>query len=146
MSGHPRIIGYLQRAVNHEFSAAQQFTLQAVLAESWRLPELAAELRDGAREELQHAEVFIGQMLRLGVTPRAGQPRAPQSGRSHVELLRYGLATEAEAVRLYEEATRFCERIGDAANHAAFARILDDERQHQQHLERRLRALGAGRG
>ena len=144
MSGHPRVIGYLQRAVNHEFSAAQQFTLQAVLAESWRMPELADELRSAAREELVHAEAFILRLVEMGVTPGAGQLRAPPVGRSQAELLRYGLATEVEAVRLYREAGRFCEGIGDVTHYELFARILNDEQQHQGDLERRLLTLDAG--
>lgn len=144
MSGHPRVIGYLQRAVSHEFSAAQQYTLQAVLAESWNLPLLSAELRAGAHEELAHAEAFIGHLVRLGITPSSSQPRVPPVGRSHAELLRYGLATEVAAVRLYEEAAQFCARTGDTVHHAVFARILGDERQHQRDLERNLQALGAG--
>lgn len=142
MSGHPRIIGYLQRAVSHEFGAAQQFTLQAVLAEAWNLPAFAAELRTGAREELEHAEAFIGHLVRLGITPRAGQTNVPAVGRTHADILRFGLATEVAAVRLYTEAAEFCAHTGDAVHHALFARILDDERQHRQMLERQLQALG----
>lgn len=143
MKGHPRVIGYLQRAVSHEFGAAQQFTMQAVQSEGWGLDALAAELRQGAREELGHAEMFLRQLRALGVTPHPGQPRAPQVGRSHAELLRFGLATEAEAIRLYREASLFCGHIGDADNRAVFARILEDEEHHYQELERRLAAAGA---
>lgn len=145
MKGHPRVIGYLQRAVNHEFNAAQQYTLQAVQAEVWGMKPLTDKLREGVREELRHAEEFLRRMYALGVTPHAGQPRAPQVGRSHAELLRFGLATEAEAIRLYREACQFCERIADVDNREIFARILQDEVHHHQELERQLQALGAGR-
>lgn len=144
MSGHPRVIGYLQRAVSHEFGAAQQFTLQAVLAESWNLPTLATELRTGAREELEHAEAFIGHLVRLGITPGVSQPRLPPVGHSHAELLQYGLVTEMAAMRLYEEAAQFCSRTGDSVHYALFTRILGDEKQHLQELEHRLQALGTG--
>lgn len=142
MKGHPRVIGFLQRAVNHEFNAAQQYTLQAVQAEAWGMSRLAAELRESVLEEIRHAEVFIRRMYALGVTPRAGQPRAPQIGRTHVEVLRFGLATEADAIRLYEEARAFCERIGDEEHREVFARILADEMRHYQELDRQLKALG----
>lgn len=144
MSGHPRVLGYLQRAVNHEFSAVQQFTLQAVLADSWRMPELADELRAAAREELMHAEAFMQQLTEMGATPGVGQLRAPPVGRSRMELLRHGLDTEINAVRLYREAERFCEGIGDTTRSALFARILSDELRHQADLDRQLQALGAG--
>ncbi len=145
MKGHPRVIGYLQRAVSHEFSAAQQYVLQAAQAESWGMQQLAAELRQDVKEELCHAETFIRRLLALGVTPRAGELRAPGVGRSHEEMLRLGLATEAEAIRLYGEARWFCERIGDDENRQVFARILEDEEDHYQELERQLTALGVKR-
>lgn len=146
MPGHPRLIGLLQRALDHEFGAAQQFTLQAGQAEALGLRELAAELRTGAREELGHAESFIARLLALGATPRPGCPRALPVGRSQEELLRYGMATEAAAIRLYEEAHRFCELCGSEADRDVFAHILSEEIDHHRSLERRWRNLGAGRG
>lgn len=141
MRAHPRVIGFLQRAVNHEFNAVQQYTLQAVRAETLGLNRLATELRAGCLEEIQHAEVLIGRLYMLGATPRAGQPRAPQVGRTHVEMLRFGLATEGDAIRLYEEACTFCKRIGDEEHRALFARILADEMRHYKELERAINAL-----
>jgi len=143
VKGHPRVIGYLQRAVNHEFNAARQYTLQAVQAEVWGMTPLAGELRQGVQEEIRHAEVFIRRMLLLGVTPHDGQGRALPVGRSHAELLRFGLATEADAIRFYEEARLFCKRIGDAEQHEAFVRILADEVRHYQELKRQLEVLGS---
>jgi len=143
MTGHPRIIAYLQRAINHEFTAAQQYTLQAGSAENWGMNDLATRLRRDAVEELEHAEAFIKQMLRLGTEPRSSQARAPRVGRSHAELLQFGLATENDAIRLYEEAARFCQQIGDSDNYALFARILKDEEDHAAGLQQSLAALGA---
>lgn len=142
MSGHPRVVGLLQRALNHELGAAQQFILQAVRAEALGLRALAEDLRTGAREELVHAEAFAAGLLALGADARPGLTRALPVGRSREELLRFGLATEAEAVRLYEEARRFCERIGDAAHRALFARILEDEVRHYRELEKQIKASG----
>ena len=141
MMGHPRVIGYLQRAVNHEFSAAQQYTLQAVQAEQLGLKPFASELRVGVSEELRHAEEFISRMYRLGTTPRAGQMCEAQVGRTYAEMLEYGLATEAAAIRLYEEASRFCQQIGDTGNSELFLRILDDEVSHYEDLARQIASL-----
>lgn len=142
MSGaHPRVIGYLQRALNHELYAVQQFTLQAVRVETWGMKQVAMELRRDVVEELKHAETFIQSMYALDVTPRVGQTPTPQIGRDYTQVLLFGLATEAEAVRLYKEATLFCERIGDRDHREVFSRILTDEVQHFQDCERRLAGL-----
>ncbi len=143
MSGHPRIIAYLQRAVSHEFSAAQQFTLQAARAENLGHGLFANELRAGAVDELRHAEAFIRRLHELGVGSPTMHVAARPVGGTIAEWLRFGLATEADAMRLYAEALQFCERTADTTNAALFARIHGDEVQHYQDLERRLREHGA---
>lgn len=145
MSAHPRIIGYLQRALSHELLAVQQCILQAATATSLGLAALADQLRSDAHDELAHAEAFAAQLLRCGAGLHASQPHAPRVGRTHKEILHFGLATEVEAVRLYSEAATFCARIGDHDNHALFSRIGEDERQHRQSIERVLQALEGGR-
>lgn len=140
---HPRVIGYLQRAVNHEFGAAQQYTLQAATAESWGLRALADKLRGDAREELEHAEAFLGQMLARGVTLHAGQACNPRVGTTRAEVLQFGMETEAAAMRLYGEAAAFCRRIGDTQGAELFSRILRDEEQHFDDLAREYAAMRA---
>jgi len=131
-----RVIGYLQRAVNHEFSAAQQYTLQAASAARWGMEDLAEKLRGDAREELEHAEAFLEYMLGQGVTLRVGMTRTPQVGSTRAEVLKFGMETEALAVRLYSEAAGFCRQIGDTAGAELFTRILQDEEKHFNELER----------
>lgn len=143
MSGHPRIVAYLQRAVSHEFSAAQQFMLQAVQAECLGLGSFADELRAGALDELRHAEAFSRRLHEIGAGSLSVKTVVLPVGRTLVDLLRFGLATEADAMRLYAEALRFCEGRADAGNAELFARIHGDEVQHYQELERRLREHGA---
>lgn len=138
-----RVISYLQRAVNHEFSAAQQYTLQATTAARWGMSELAEKLRGDAREELEHAEAFLGQMLARGVTLRVGDTRTLPIGRSRAEVLKFGMETEQAAVRLYREAAGFCQQIGDVSGAELFARILRDEEKHFDELAREFAVAGS---
>ncbi len=139
MSAHPRVIGYLQRALSHELLAVQQCILQAATAANLGLTALAGQLHLDAQDELGHAEAFASQLLHCGAGLHTSQPRAPSVGRTHLEILRFGLATEVSAVRLYDEAGTFCARTGDHDNYALFSRICADERHHQQELERLLK-------
>ncbi len=139
MLGHPRTISYLKRAVSHEFSAVQQFTLQAVQAERLGLGSFADELRAGAVDELRHAEAFIRRLHELGAGSPSVQVAARPVGRTLTELLGFGMATEADAMRLYFEALQFCDGMADVGNAALFEHIHDDEVQHYQELERRMR-------
>lgn len=141
MNGHPRVIAWLQRALGHEFAAAEQLTLQAVQAAALGLPRLADSLREGAREELGHAEAFAARLLAIGAAAQAAASRKLPIGRTQEELLRFGLATEDAAIRLYREAANWCRHSGDAENAALFLRILDEEVAHYRELERALERL-----
>lgn len=141
MNGHPRVIAWLQRALSHEFAAAEQLTLQAVQAAALGLPRLADGLREGAREELGHAEAFATRLLAIGAAPHAAASRKLPVGRTQEELLRFGLATEDAAIRLYREAANWCRQSGDQENAALFLRILDEEVAHYRELEQALERL-----
>lgn len=142
MSGHPRVVSYLQRALNHEMAAMQQFTLQAALAGSLGLPGFAQDLRAGACEELSHAEAFAAALLAMGVAARCGLTRSFPIGRSREEILRFGMETERQAIRLYAEACAYCESTAEAAYQDLFARVLADEQQHYRMLEKQLAGSG----
>lgn len=145
MKAHPRTISYLQRALNHEFGATQQYAMQAALAESLGLDAFAKALREGVDEELRHAGILLRAMYALGVTPHAGQPRPPRVGQTQSEMLVFGHQTETDAIRLYREACRFCDSIGDRSHAALFAAILEDEIRHCRELEQQLGSAHASR-
>ena len=108
-----RILGYLGRALSLELSAVQLYSTQAKLVEAWGLAEVAGKLSAEAGEELAHAERIISRMLALGVAPNASQLRPVQLGRNLQQLLQANHAFESDAVRLYQDATRYSARIGD---------------------------------
>ena len=80
---HPRVLGYLGRALSLELSAVQQYMTQASLVELWGDRESADRFRQETVEELQHAERIVKRMLAVGVAPAASQLR-PEIGRAHV--------------------------------------------------------------
>jgi bacterioferritin (cytochrome b1) len=63
---HPRVLGYLGRALSLELSAVQQYMTQASLVELWGLADAAERFRHETVEEMQHAERIVKQMLALG--------------------------------------------------------------------------------
>lgn len=145
MPAHPRVISYLQRALDHEFGATQQYAMQAALARVLGLEAMAAELREGVDEELRHAELLLRAIYALGVAPRAVQARAPLIGRSQAEMVRFGIETERNAIRLYREACGFCDSIGDTRHADLFAAILEDEIRHCRQLEQQAGTVDANR-
>ncbi len=140
---HPRILGYLGRALSLEYTAVQQYMSQAALCEAWGLQEAAQRFREETVEEMQHADRIVKRMLGLGVAPNGSCLRPAGVARSLVDLLRQDAVLEADIVALYEEATRFCQRIRDQENAGFFEALWREEAAHAQEIHTWLEQLGA---
>lgn len=143
-AAHPRILGYLGRALSLELSAVQQYMTQASLAELWGDREAAERFRRETVEEMQHAETIVQRMLRLGVAPAASQLRPATHAPDLAGLLRHNQWLEADLIEHYAEALRFCVLIGDGDNEAFFRDLWNDEQHHAQELSAWLRSLADG--
>lgn len=136
-----RVLGYLGRALSLEMSAVQLYSTQARLVAAWGLAEPAERLRDEAREEMDHVERIIARLLSLGAAPNASQLRPVRLGDSLLSLLQHDHEFEQELVRLYDDATRHCARVGDHDNRLFFETLLDEERGHGRELAQWLEQL-----
>ena len=139
---HPRVLGYLGRALSLEFSAVQQYMTHASLAELWGLEEAATRFRRETVEEMQHAERIVQRMLALGVAPAASQLRPVGHAPDLVGLLRLNLSLEADLINHYAEAVRFCVLVGDGDSQAFFQDLWTDEQHHGVELGDWLRSFG----
>jgi bacterioferritin len=140
-SAHPRVLGYLGRALSLELSAVQQYMTQASLAALWGQEEAAERFRRETVEEMQHAERLVQQMLQLGVAPAASQLKPVGTAPDLVGLLRLNAVLEEELIRHYAEATRFCVLIGDEGGAAFFRSLWEEEQHHGEELNGWLREL-----
>jgi bacterioferritin len=134
------MLGYLQRAVRHEFAAAQQFTLQAALARAWGDTALSAACEASAVEELRHAQRFASAIVQAGAASAVGSIASFPIGGTVADLLRNARATEEAAVRLYSDAARNCQ--GVEALRQLFESIGAEEAAHYEELTRQLRETG----
>jgi len=143
MAMDPRLHGYLTRALSHEMAAVQQYMAQSKLCDLWGMAEYCSHFRQDVIEELGHVESLMDALLKLGVTPHATQLPAVRLGRSMDEMIEIDRVLEVEAVRLYEEAASYCTRVRDFHHHALFAKILRDELQHLDELDKMIASLPA---
>jgi len=143
-SVHPRVLGYLGRALSLELTAVQQYMTQASLVETWGETEAAQRFRQETVEELQHAERIVQRMLALGVAPAASQLRPVVHAPDLIGLLRLNGILENDLIQHYGEAVRFCLLIGDHNNEAFFRELWQEEQHHGEELGRWLHSLGAG--
>ncbi|CAK6692249.1 ferritin-like domain-containing protein [Synechococcus sp. CCY9201] len=140
-AAHPRVLGYLGRALSLELSAVQQYMTQASLVELWGDAEAAERFRRETVEEMQHAERIVQQMLRLRVAPAASQLRAVTHAPDLVGLLRLNSVLEHDLINHYAEAVRFCVLIGDEENAEFFRALWKEEQHHGEELNGWLRQL-----
>ena len=140
-AAHPRVPGFLGRALSLELTAVQQYMSQACLLERWGDAEAADRFRRETVEELRHAESLIQRMLALGVAPAASQLRPVTPAADLAGLLLHNLRLEADLIQLYRDAVRFCALIGDADSVELFSALLADEEHHARELEGWRRSL-----
>jgi bacterioferritin len=133
-AAHPRVLGYLGRALSLELSAVQQYMTQASLVELWGDGDAADRFRQETVEELHHAERIVKRMLALGVAPAASQLLPVTHAADLVELLRRNAVLENNLIAHYAEAMRFCLQIGDGDQHAFFQALWQEEQHHGQEL------------
>ena len=141
---HPRILGFLGRALSLELTAVQQYMTQASLVELWGDGDAAVRFRQETVSELQHAERLVQRMLALGVAPAASQLRPVQHAADLVGLLSLNGVLEHDLIQLYGDAVRFALLIGDADNAAFFRALWTEEQQQGQDLATWLQSLRGG--
>ena len=144
---HPRVLGYLGRALSLELTAVQQFMTLASLVELWGDSASAEQFRRDTVEEMRHAEAIVQRMLALGVAPAASQLKPVAHASDLAGLLQHNARLEQDLIDLYADAVRFCLLIGDAASHELFAALLADEQGHARDIAawlKQVRVAGHG--
>ena len=131
---HPRVLGYLGRALSLELTAVQQYMTHASLAEMWGDREAAQRFRQETVEEMQHADRLVQRMLQLGVAPAASQLRPVRHAPDLLGLLRVNTLLETDLIQLYGEAVRFCMQIGDHDSVTFFRALWSEEQHHGEEL------------
>ena len=135
MASDLRLIGLLSRALSHELSAVQQYLAQAKLTGMWGMASESKRFREDVSAELGHAEQLMEALLSYGVAPGAAQLPPTRLGRTLAEMLEIDRVLEVEAVRVYEDAVRYCERSRAPQACALFSKILEDEIAHIKELD-----------
>jgi bacterioferritin len=138
---HPRVLGYLGRALSLEFTAVQQYMTHGSLLELWGERESADRFRQDTVEEMRHADSIVQRMLELGVAPAASQLQPVSHARDLAGLLRLNQKLEAVLIQHYAEAVRFCVLIGDTENEGFFQSLWSDEQLHGETLATWLRSV-----
>lgn len=141
MENRSASIEKLQTALGMELTAVHQYLLHAHTLEDWGLDKLAARMRDEMHEELDHAGRFIDRIMFLGGTPELAAAKTPKKAESLKELFESDRREEASAIEFYSGAAKAAGEINDIGTRRLFERIVEDEEEHWDWLDRQLHLL-----
>lgn len=142
MKGNDEVIGHLQKLLNGELAARDQYMAHSRKYRDWGLHKLHARLDHEMQEETEHAEALIERMLFLEAEPDFNQQDRVRVGSSVREMLQNDLDVEYEVTAALKEAMAVCERVQDYDTREILTGLLDDtEMDHAYWLEKQLRLI-----
>jgi bacterioferritin len=135
MKGNAEVIGFLNKVLQNELTAINQYWLHYRMLDNWGVRKLAEHTRHESIDEMKHADQLAERILFL-----EGLPNFQALGRLHIgetveEVLKADLALEEEAIPTLREAVAHCEAVRDFVSRDLFASILSSEEEHVDFLE-----------
>ena len=138
MKGDEKVIEFLNAALKNELTAINQYWLHYRLLDHWGIARLAEFERHESIDEMKHADMLSERILFLDGLPNFQMLGRLRIGETVEEVLRADLATEGEAIPLLRDAIAHCEAVRDYISRDLFRRILDNEEEHVDFLERQF--------
>jgi bacterioferritin len=138
MKGDVQVVDYLNQALKHELTAVNQYWLHYRLLDHWGYLEMAKTWRKESIEEMQHADTLTERILFLDGHPNMQSLNPLRIGQNVKEVIECDLAAENEARALYLDAAKYCDSVNDRATRNLFEKLVEDEEDHIDFLERQL--------
>jgi bacterioferritin len=138
MKGDARVIEFLNEALRNELTAINQYWLHYRLLDHWGVERLADFERHESIDEMKHADWLSARILFLDGLPNFQALGRLRIGETVEEVLKADLALEGDAIPLLRDAIAHAETVRDYISRDLFKRILDNEEEHVDHLERQF--------
>jgi len=138
MKGDDKVIEFLNQALTNELTAINQYWLHYRVLDNWGVHKLAQYERHESIDEMKHADILADRVLYLEGLPNFQALHKLKVGETVEEILRADLALELEAIPLLRDAIAYCETVRDYISREVFERILENEEEHVDFLERQF--------
>ncbi|MDP2100159.1 MAG: bacterioferritin [Methylobacter sp.] len=141
MKGDSKVIEYLNKALENELTAINQYFLHARMYKNWGLQKLNEKEYHESIDEMKHADKLIERILFLEGLPNVQNIGKILIGEHTQEMLNCDLKLEQLAVPLLREAIVYCESVKDFISRDLFSDILESEEEHVDWLETQLELI-----
>ena len=138
MNGDARVIELLNESLRNELTAVNQYWLHYRILDNWGIARLAEFERHESIDEMKHADALSERILFLDGLPNFQALGRLRIGESVEEILRSDLELEHEAVAQLKDAVAYCETVRDYVSRDLFARILANEEEHVDTLDKQF--------
>lgn len=138
MKGDRQVIDFLNKALLNELTAINQYWLHYRMLDHWGVHKLAEYERHESIDEMKHADMLSERILFLDGLPNFQALGKLRVGEGVKEVLECDLALENDAIPLLREAIAHCEAVRDYISREIFERILENEEEHVDFLEKQF--------
>ena len=135
MQGDTKVIEFLNKALENELTAINQYFLHARMYKNWGFEKLNEKEYHESIDEMKHADMLIERILFLEGLPNLQNIGRIMIGENPKEMLSCDLKLELIAIPLLRDAIEYCENIRDYVSRDLFTHILDNEEEHVDWLE-----------
>jgi len=141
MKGDVKVIEFLNKALENELTAINQYFLHAKMYKNWGLEKLYAKEYHESIDEMKHADKLIDRILFLEGLPNLQNIGKILVGENTEEMLACDLKLEHLAVPDLKDAIVHCENVRDYVSRELFEHILESEEEHIDWLETQLELI-----
>jgi bacterioferritin len=125
-----KLVELLNEDLSREYQAIIAYVVYSQVLKGAEYMNIADQLVEHAKQELQHALIISRQIDYLGAMPTV-TPKPVKVSDKPRDMLRFDLDNENETVRAYRERIRQCEALGEFAMAEQIREIVVQEQDHQ---------------
>jgi bacterioferritin len=138
MANTKKIVDALNEARARELQVVIQYMIQHYTAQTMKALPVIDMFKSIAIAEMKHAESLGERIDYLGGTPTK-EPKPIKPGEEVTEMLKLDIKAEEDAIALYKDIIKLCDKEGDVTSRRMMEDILEAEEEHHNDF---LTALG----